>query len=146
MSDERDSADAAGGGENTAALTQPLRPTGVGRASGRSTALAEFDDTGDHRAGTRGRRRGRQQDQGAQEGQKDGHTQPVPVRLDHHLKQVVAEMRKVIWPNPQADGELHRRGAGLPGAHGRADQRGGPGSGQAGAADLRQQVIERFQN
>ena len=100
MSDERDSADAAGGGENTAALTQPLRPTGKrSRQRSGSTVLAEFDDTEttalelgvDDEAGGKTK--------ALKKAKKGGHTRNPFLFVWTYLKQVVAEMRKVIWPN-----------------------------------------------
>ena len=104
MSDERDSADAAGGeGENTAALTQPLRPTGKrSRQRGGATALADIDDLEtsaldlgiddddpDGRTATKALKRAGS----------DGPTRNPLLFVWNYLKQVVAEMRKVIWPN-----------------------------------------------
>lgn len=101
MSDERDSADAAGGGgENTAALTQPLRPTGKrSRQRAGATALAELDaetssldlDLDDEVDG--------QQAKALKKAASDGPTRNPFVFVWTYLKQVVAEMRKVIWPN-----------------------------------------------
>ena len=103
MSDERDSADASGGaGENTAALTQPLRPTGKrSRQRAGGTALADVDefetaalevdfddDADDKRAKT-----------ALKKATADGPTRNPFVFVWNYLKQVVAEMRKVIWPN-----------------------------------------------
>ncbi len=105
MSDERDPADAAGdGGENTAALTQPLRPTGKrSRQRAGATALAEIDDveTTALELGT---------DDDADEGTskkvkkakkpaKTGPTRNPFLFVWNYMKQVVAELRKVIWPN-----------------------------------------------
>ena len=100
MSDERDSADATGGGsENTAALTQPLRPTGKrSRQRAGGTALADFDDTettalelglDDDGDGTKALKKAKS----------DGPTRNPILFVWNYLKQVVAEMRKVIWPN-----------------------------------------------
>lgn len=99
MSDERDSADAAGGaGENTAALTQPLRPTGKrSRQRTGATALADIDDLettalelGIDEETERKR---------AKKATSDGPTRNPFLFVWNYLKQVVAEMRKVIWPN-----------------------------------------------
>ena len=103
MSDERDSADAAaGGGENTAALTQPLRPTGKrSRQRAGSTALAELDDAettaldlgfDDEVDGKKAK--------ALKKAENDGRPTRNPILFVWtYLKQVVAEMRKVIWPN-----------------------------------------------
>jgi preprotein translocase subunit SecE len=97
VSDERDSADATGrGGENTAALTQPLRPTGKrSRHRAGSTALAEIDDTE-----TTALELDLDDEVDAKKAKKaDGKTRNPFVFVWTYLKQVVAEMRKVIWPN-----------------------------------------------
>ena len=102
MSDERDSADAAGGGgENTAALTQPLRPTGKrSRQRAGATALAELDDDettaldlgfDDEVDGEKAK--------ALKKAASDGPTRNPILFVWTYLKQVVAEMRKVIWPN-----------------------------------------------
>ena len=101
MSDERDSADAAGGGDNTAALTQPLRPTGKrSRQRAGATALAEIDD-----AETTALDLDFDDDvDGASTKALKKATADSPTRnpflfVWNYMKQVVAEMRKVIWPN-----------------------------------------------
>ncbi|MFY9337776.1 MAG: preprotein translocase subunit SecE [Mycobacterium sp.] len=108
MSDERDSADAAGdGGENTAALTQPLRPTGKrSRQRSGSTALAEIED-----AETTALELGIDEDEDddaakakkAKKAKKAARvSEPTrnPFRFVwNYIQQVVAELRKVIWPN-----------------------------------------------
>jgi preprotein translocase subunit SecE len=101
VSDERDGADAAGGGENTAALTQPLRPTGKrSRQRAGSTALAELDDaeTTALELGVDDEADGKKT-KALQKAKKDGPTRNPFVFVWTYLKQVVAEMRKVIWPN-----------------------------------------------
>ena len=100
MSDERDSADAAGaGGDNTAALTQPLRPTGKrSRQRTGGTALAEVDDVEttaieldlDDEADSAKAKKA---------AAKSGRTRNPFVFVWTYLGQVVAELRKVIWPN-----------------------------------------------
>jgi len=105
VSDERDSADAAGdGGENTAALTQPLRPTGKrSRQRSGATALAEVED-----AETTAIELGADEEpdgKKAKKAKKDkkavktGPTRNPFVFVWNYLQQVVAELRKVIWPN-----------------------------------------------
>ena len=100
MSDERDSADAAGGGgENTAALTQPLRPTGKrSRQRAGGTALAEIDD-----AETTALELDLDDEVDAEKAlrkaKNDGPSRNPFLFVWNYLKQVVAEMRKVIWPN-----------------------------------------------
>jgi preprotein translocase subunit SecE len=103
VSDERDSADAAGGaGENTAALTQPLRPTGKrSRQRAGGTALADVDefetsafdlDIDDDADDKRARK-------ALRKAEADVRTRNPFLFVWNYLKQVVAEMRKVIWPN-----------------------------------------------
>ncbi len=103
MSDERDNADAAGeGGENTAALTQPLRPTGKrSRQRAGGTALAEVDDVETSALGF-----GDDDEDDAEQSRRalkkagaDGPTRNPFVFVWNYLRQVVAELRKVIWPN-----------------------------------------------
>ena len=102
MSNERDSADAAGdGAENTGALTQPLRPTGKrSRQRSGSTALAEVDvettaldldlddDDDDSTKVLKKAEKG-----------KAASTRNPFLFVWNYLGQVVAELRKVIWPN-----------------------------------------------
>ena len=103
MSNERDPADAAGdGGENTAALTQPLRPTGKrSRQRAGATALAEIEDAettalelgtddDDDDAGTSKK---------AKKPARTGPTRNPFLFVWTYMQQVVAELRKVIWPN-----------------------------------------------
>ena len=100
MSDERDSADPAGGGDNTAALTQPLRPTGKrSRRREGGTALAELDteealteEFEAVEAGKNGKKPKAKKDAGTS-------TRNPFLFVWNYLQQVVAEMRKVIWPN-----------------------------------------------
>jgi len=100
VSDERDSADAAGGGgENTAALTQPLRPTGKrSRQRAGATALAELDDAETSALDLDLDDDG-QPTKALKKAANDGPTRNPFVFVWTYLKQVVAEMRKVIWPN-----------------------------------------------
>ncbi len=105
MSDERDSADAAGdGGENTAALTQPLRPTGKrSRQRSGATALAEVEDAettaielgADDEPDGKKAKKAKKDKKAA----KTGPTRNPFVFVWNYLQQVVAELRKVIWPN-----------------------------------------------
>ena len=105
MSDERDSADAAGdGGENTAALTQPLRPTGKrSRQRSGATALAEVEDAettaielgADEEPDGKKAKKAKKNKKAA----KAGPTRNPFVFVWNYLQQVVAELRKVIWPN-----------------------------------------------
>lgn len=96
MSDELDSADAAAE-DQTGAMTQPLRPTGKRSKRTGGTALAEVDV--EEEALTE------------QFEVVDAKGKPKKAKTDAdksrnpflfvvtYLKQVVAELRKVIWPN-----------------------------------------------
>jgi len=106
VSDERDSADATGdGGENTAALTQPLRPTGKrSRQRAGATALAEIEDVettaielGSEDEETEGKKAKKAKKD--KKAAKTGPTRNPFVFVWNYLQQVVAELRKVIWPN-----------------------------------------------
>ena len=103
MSDERDDADAPSeGGENTAALTQPLRPTGKrSRQRTGGTALAEVDDveTTALELGIDDEDGDGKKPKKAKKAPKDGPTRNPFLFVWNYLKQVGAELRKVIWPN-----------------------------------------------
>ena len=98
MSDERDSADAAGdGAESTGALTQPLRPTGKrSRQRSGSTAVADVDDLE-----TTALELDLDDEDEPKSKKKDdkGSTRNPFLYVWNYLGQVVAELRKVIWPN-----------------------------------------------
>jgi len=95
VSDDRDTAGAAGGADNTAALTQPLRPTGKrSRQRAGATALADVDDLE-----TTGLELGLADDADANKAKKTGPTRNPFLFVWNYLGQVVAELRKVIWPN-----------------------------------------------
>ena len=100
MSDELDTA-AGNGSDDTVALTQPLRPTGKRtRQRTGGTALAEVEDLE-----TTALELGLGEDDDDGEGTKKakaadaGSTRNPFVFVWNYLKQVVAELRKVIWPN-----------------------------------------------
>ncbi|MEI7543372.1 MAG: preprotein translocase subunit SecE [Mycobacteriaceae bacterium] len=100
MSDELDTA-AGNGSDDTVALTQPLRPTGKRtRQRTGGTALAEVEDLE-----TTALELGLGEDDDDGEGTKkakaadSGSTRNPFVFVWNYLKQVVAELRKVIWPN-----------------------------------------------
>jgi preprotein translocase subunit SecE len=100
VSDELDTA-AGDGSDDTVALTQPLRPTGKRtRQRTGGTALAEVDDLE-----TTALELGLDEDDDDGEGVKkakvadSGSTRNPFVFVWNYLKQVVAELRKVIWPN-----------------------------------------------
>ncbi len=101
MSNDLDTA-AGEGPDDTVALTQPLRPTGK-RARQRTggTALAEvedlettaleiLDDEDDDEAAARKAKKAKAA---------AGSTRNPILFVWNYLKQVVAELRKVIWPN-----------------------------------------------
>ena len=113
MSDEHDDADAAadGGadeqsGGRTAVVTRPQRPTGKrsrrrAEAHGRddegsSGAVELTESSAEDEAGKKPKKAKKQ----AQKARKPGtqSTNPI-VYVYNYLKQVVAELRKVIWPN-----------------------------------------------
>jgi preprotein translocase subunit SecE len=112
VSDEHDDADAAadGGAEEqaggrTAVVTRPQRPTGK-----RSRQRAEADDSDEGSSGAVELTESSAEDEAgkkpkkaknkAQKARKPGtqSTNPI-VYVYNYLKQVVAELRKVIWPN-----------------------------------------------
>jgi preprotein translocase subunit SecE len=100
VSDELDTA-AGDGIDDTVALTQPLRPTGKRtRQRTGGTALAEVEDLE-----TTALELGLGEDDDDGEGVKkakaaDSEATRNPfVFVWNYLKQVVAELRKVIWPN-----------------------------------------------
>jgi preprotein translocase subunit SecE len=113
VSDERDDADAAadGGGTEdshggrTAVVTRPQRPTGK-----RSRQRGDADDTGDDSSsgaveltessaeGETGKKAKKAKK--AKNARKSGEPSSNPiVYVFTYLRQVVAELRKVIWPN-----------------------------------------------
>ena len=109
MSDEHDDADAAadGGAEEqaggrTAVVTRPQRPTGKRsrhRAEahdsddeGSSGAVELTESSAEDEAGKKAKKAKKARKSGTQS------TNPI-VYVYNYLKQVVAELRKVIWPN-----------------------------------------------
>lgn len=104
MSDERDP-DAAGDGEETgrsAAMTGPLRPTGKrSRQRTGGTALAEIE-TDDDEALTEEFEAAEADGAGkkVKKAGEDGKPNRNPIAfLIGYVRQVVSELRKVIWPN-----------------------------------------------
>lgn len=104
MSDERDGADAANGndtedqqGGRTAVATRPQRPTGK-RSRQR---VGTRDDTGAVASVALTRDGAAVEDERAKKAKKAKKSPgPNPVGyVFNYLKQVVAELRKVIWPN-----------------------------------------------
>jgi preprotein translocase subunit SecE len=108
VSDERDDADAAadGGAENqhggrTAVVTRPQRPTGKrsrqrldsdGDADSSSGAVELTESTAEDEAGKKPKKAKKARKPAAES------TNPI-VYVYNYLKQVIAELRKVIWPN-----------------------------------------------
>ena len=101
MSDELDTA-AGEGRDDTVALTQPLRPTGKrSRQRTGGTALAEVEDLEttaieidfdeDDDAAAKKAKKAKAADAGP--------TRNPFLFVWNYMKQVVAELRKVIWPN-----------------------------------------------
>ena len=110
MSDEHDSADAAGDGSDTesggrtAVVTRPQRPSGK-----RSRQRADDDTDGDatesaavdvaeERDETRAKDKAGKKTKRARSKKKPAGPNPI-VFVFTYLKQVVGELRKVIWPN-----------------------------------------------
>jgi preprotein translocase subunit SecE len=108
VSDERDSADAAGNGGlagnedtggQTVVVTRPARPTGKRSRRAGGTALAEPEE-----AESTAEELGVEKDKSAKKPKKAKKAKSGPSRnpilfVWNYLKQVVAELRKVIWPN-----------------------------------------------
>jgi preprotein translocase subunit SecE len=113
VSDERDSADAAGDGtsagtEDTGgqvALSRPARPTGKRTRQRGATALAEPEEleSGAEELGVEEKSKKSKKSKKAKS-KKPKKTTTGPARnpflfVWNYMKQVVAELRKVIWPN-----------------------------------------------
>ncbi len=111
MSDERDDADAAAdggaeepGGGRTAVVTRPQRPSG--KRSRLRAEAAENGDTDDDGSGAVELTESTAEDEAGKKPKKakkarksqGSSTNPI-VYVYNYLKQVVAELRKVIWPN-----------------------------------------------
>ncbi len=109
VSDERDSADAAGDagldgsedtGGQTVVVTRPARPTGKRSRRAGATALAEPEETE-----STAEELGVEKDKPAKKAKKSkkkaksGPSRNPILFVWNYLKQVVAELRKVIWPN-----------------------------------------------
>jgi preprotein translocase subunit SecE len=108
VSDERDDADAAadGGadeqsGGRTAVVTRPQRPTGK-----RSRQRAEVDDTDEGSSGAVELTESSVEEEAGKKPKKakkarksSGQSTNPIIYIYNYLKQVVAELRKVIWPN-----------------------------------------------
>lgn len=108
MSDERDSADAAGadglaGNEDTAGgqtvvVTRPARPTGKRSRKAGATALAEPEEV-ESSAEELGVEEKSETKRKAKKKTSSGPSRNPILFVWNYLKQVVAELRKVIWPN-----------------------------------------------
>jgi preprotein translocase subunit SecE len=108
VSDERNDADAAadGGadeqsGGRTAVVTRPQRPTGK-----RSRQRAEVDDTDEGSSGAVELTESSVEEEAGKKPKKakkarksSGQSTNPIIYVYNYLKQVVAELRKVIWPN-----------------------------------------------
>ncbi len=110
MSDEHDSADAAGdggdteGGGRTAVVTRPQRPTGK-RSRQRTDDDTDGDATDsvavdvDHKGDdTKAKDKPGKKTKKARRKKKPAGPNPI-VFVFNYIKQVVGELRKVIWPN-----------------------------------------------
>ena len=105
VSDERDSADAAGDGSDTeatggqtAVVTQPLRPTGK-RTRQRAVSTDTEDDADDTATTETGVAKNGSGTKPKKAKKSSGPARNPFVFVWNYLKQVVAELRKVIWPN-----------------------------------------------
>ena len=113
MSDERDSAGSAGAGTDagtdagesesqgqTAVVTRPPRPTGKRARRAVEVDEAESDvESGDTDSDAEGSADKKAKPKKAEKSKKTGPTRNPFVFVWNYLKQVVAELRKVIWPN-----------------------------------------------
>ncbi len=114
MSDERDGASSAGtdsgaetdGGDaraQTAVVTRPLRPTGKRsrRAADVDDAAADDTDAAPQTDGSGGKDNGKgpKAKKKTAKKPKDGPSRNPIAFIFNYLKEVVAELRKVIWPN-----------------------------------------------
>ncbi len=108
MSDERDSADAAGDdtqagnedttGGQTVVVTRPARPTGKRSRRAGATALAEPEEV-ESSAEELGVEEKPEKNRKAKKKTSSGPSRNPILFVWNYLKQVVAELRKVIWPN-----------------------------------------------
>ncbi|MEW5812424.1 MAG: preprotein translocase subunit SecE [Actinomycetota bacterium] len=116
MSDERDGASSAGtdsgaetdGGDaraQTAVVTRPLRPTGKRSRRGAATEVdettADDADASPETDGSGGKDNGKgpKAKKKTAKKPKDGPSRNPIAYIFNYLKEVVAELRKVIWPN-----------------------------------------------
>ncbi|MCB0949208.1 MAG: preprotein translocase subunit SecE [Mycobacterium sp.] len=102
---EADSTDSTDTGSQTAVVTRPLRPTGKRSRRGPATEVdggdADEDDAPDTESsaskddGTKKRRGSKK----TAKKPKDGPSRNPIVFVWNYLQEVIAELRKVIWPN-----------------------------------------------
>jgi preprotein translocase subunit SecE len=109
VSDERDSADAAGNGGlagdedtggQTVVVTRPARPTGKRSRRAGATALAEPEEAEStaEELGVDKDKPAKKKPKKAKKAKSGPSRNPI-LFVWNYLKQVVAELRKVIWPN-----------------------------------------------
>jgi len=101
MSDELDEPD-TGTAESDRAVTstKPLRPTGKRtRRADASTVATELTESGVSETGEVKKKAGKKSRKPANKKDKSGPSRNPFVQLWVFLQQVVAELRKVIWPN-----------------------------------------------
>ena len=109
MSDERDSADAASDGTlagnedtsggQTVVVTRPTRPTGKRSRRAGATALAEPEEVESSAEELGVEDKPGKKAKAKKKKAKSGPSRNPILFVWNYLKQVVAELRKVIWPN-----------------------------------------------
>ncbi|MEZ0358996.1 preprotein translocase subunit SecE [Mycobacterium sp. SA01] len=111
MSDERESADAAGAGDGslpgtedtnggqTVVVTRPARPTGKRSRRAGATALAEPEEVESTAEELGVEDKPGKKTKAKKKKAKSGPSRNPILFVWNYLKQVVAELRKVIWPN-----------------------------------------------
>jgi preprotein translocase subunit SecE len=108
VSDERDSADAASDGTSagnedtggqTVVVTRPTRPTGKRARRGGATALAEPEDVESSAEELGVEDKPGKKAKAKKKKAKSGPSRNPILFVWNYIKQVVAELRKVIWPN-----------------------------------------------
>ena len=111
MSDERESADAAGAGDGsvdgtedttggqTVVVTRPARPTGKRSRRAGATALAEPEEVESTAEELGVEDKPGKKAKAKKKKVKSGPSRNPILFVWNYLKQVVAELRKVIWPN-----------------------------------------------
>ncbi len=83
----------------TAVVTRPRAPPASGRGAARSTRTTATPSTWRPGPRPRHQERRRHQDEDRQEGRRSAASRNPIAFVLNYLKQVVAELRKVIWPN-----------------------------------------------